>query len=141
MNYKAHISNNEEEASYIRKKLIEFNTNFIPKDDYERITITLKDEQGHIVGGLLAVIEWQSLHIDVLWVDNSLRGEGQGKKLVSIAEKIASEKGCTLIKLDTFSFQALEFYQKLGYEVFGELKDFPAGHTQYYLYKRVEPVL
>ena len=139
MEYKTAISTNKEEASYIRKKLIEFNANFIRKDDYERITITLKDEHDQVAGGLLAAIEWQSLHIDVLWVDDRVRGEGLGKQLMTMAEKIASEKGCTLIKLDTFSFQALEFYKKLGYEVFGELKDFPAGHTQYYLYKRVEP--
>lgn len=139
MKYKASISSNEKEASYIRKKLIEFNAETVPNDDYERISIVLKDETGNIAGGLLAAVEWQCLQVDVLWVDDSLRGKGQGKKLLALAEKIASEKGCRLIKLDTFSFQALEFYQKQGYEIFGELKDFPKGHTQYYLCKRIEP--
>ena len=52
------------------------------------------------------------------------------------AEDIAVGRGCTGVWLDTFAFQALGFYGKLGYSIFGELKDHPRGVTQYWLQKR-----
>jgi ribosomal protein S18 acetylase RimI-like enzyme len=35
--------------------------------------------------------------------------------------------------------QALTLYRRLGYEIFGELKDYPAGYNRYFLRKRLEP--
>ena len=40
-----------------------------------------------------------------------------------------------LIHLDTFDFQAKDFYLKHGYEVFGVLDDCPKGHKRYYMKK------
>jgi hypothetical protein len=37
--------------------------------------------------------------------------------------------------VDTFGFQAPEFYRKLGYREFGRLDDFPAGHSRSWLTK------
>ncbi|GAB4512833.1 MAG: hypothetical protein OHK0046_12930 [Anaerolineae bacterium] len=51
------------------------------------------------------------------------------------AEELAWEAGCKNAYLDTFSFQNLVFYQKHGYEIYGQLADFPPGHTRYYLKK------
>ena len=52
------------------------------------------------------------------------------------AEQEARDRGCSHAHCDTYDFQALPFYQKLGYQVFGQLEDYPAGHTRYFLQKR-----
>ena len=52
------------------------------------------------------------------------------------AQHEAHLRGCRHAYLDTFDFQALGFYQKLGYELFGHLDDYPPGHTKYFLQKR-----
>ena len=78
---------------------------------------------------------WNVAYIETLWVDESHRGQGLGAKLLAEVENTAKEKGCYLIHLDTFDFQAKEFYEKQGYVVFGVLEDCPKGHCRYYLKK------
>ena len=65
------------------------------------------------------------------------RGQGLGKQLMEKAELRAKEKRCSLIHLNTFDFQAPEFYKKLGYTVFGELNNSPTGHKMYFLKKDI----
>ncbi len=55
----------------------------------------------------------------------------------SRAELEARQRGARCAYLDTFSFQAPDFYKKQGYEVFGELRDFPEGHRRYFLRKQL----
>ena len=78
---------------------------------------------------------WNVAYIDTLCVDEAYRGKGLGAKLLAEVESAAKEKGCYLIHLDTFDFQAKEFYEKQGYEVFGVLEDCPKEHSRYYLKK------
>ena len=78
---------------------------------------------------------WNVAYIDTLCVDEAYRGKGLGAKLLAEVESAAKEKGCYLIYLDTFDFQAKEFYEKQGYAVFGVLDDCPKGHCRYYLKK------
>jgi hypothetical protein len=56
---------------------------------------------------------------------------------MTVAE--ARDRACALMVLGTYSFQALEFYQKLGYELAGQIEDCPPGHTHYYLFKWLAP--
>lgn len=96
----------------------------------------LRNENGEIVGGITGIIFWHHLHIDFLWVDESVRGEGYGEKLLGHMEKIARENKCRLIQLDTFSFQAPDFYQKYGYQIIGIIEEHPTkDFQQYYLEK------
>ena len=64
-----------------------------------------------------------------------MRGQDYGTKLIELAEGEAQARNCHAAYVDTFSFLALDFYQKLGYTVFGTLEDFPKGHTRYFLKK------
>jgi predicted N-acetyltransferase YhbS len=66
-----------------------------------------------------------------------LRGMGCGSQLLALAEEKACEQGAKNAYLDTFSFQAPAFYEKHGYEVFGELPDFPPGHQRFFLKKEL----
>ncbi|MFY0278099.1 GNAT family N-acetyltransferase [Bacillus cytotoxicus] len=107
--------------------------NFIGED----FCFKIKDEEGNILGGISGNTKMQSLVIQFLWIDESLQGKGFGKKLIKKAEKFAVEKKCRIIKVDTFSFQAPDFYKNLGFEVYGTVEDFPEGHNHYLLFKKL----
>ena len=89
-----------------------------------------------IIGGLFGFTSWNWLFIRHLWIAEAARGRGTGTRLIAAAEAAAVERGCAHAHCDTFEFQALPFYQKLGYEVFGQLVDYPPGFTRYFLQKR-----
>lgn len=98
--------------------------------------IALRDpESGKTVGGLTARIAYSRMFVELLFVPETLRGQGFGEKLMRQAEDVAREAGCTGIWLDTFSFQAPDFYKRLGYTEFGTLADYPPGFTRHYLHK------
>lgn len=105
---------------------------------YQELTIWLRDNRHQIVGGLVGSTYWGWLLTDFLWVDEDIRGRGYGRQLLIAAEQEALRKGCRHACLETFSFQALAFYEKLGYVVFGVLDDFPSGHKRYSLKKELE---
>lgn len=103
--------------------------------DFDRITILVRSDDGTIEGGLLGGTYWGWLYISILWLHKDLRGQGYGSQLVKMAENIARERGCHHVHLDTMSFQALDFYLKLGFEEFGRLEDLPRGHCRIFLKK------
>jgi len=60
---------------------------------------------------------------------------------MTATERAAVERGCYAAYLDTFDFQAVSFYELLGYSAIGALEDFPFGHTRFFLQKRlISPV-
>lgn len=132
---------NQEDSDYVRKKLIEYNLTKIPeevKHAVKEVSSILRNEEGDIVGGITGSINWYCLHIDFLWLDESLRGKGHGKELINNIEEIAIENNCRVIQLDTFSFQAPEFYQACGYQIVGVVENHPTNWmSQYYLEKKL----
>ncbi len=94
------------------------------------------DESGKIIAGCCATMYgWHVLYIEILWVDAPWRRKGFGLCLLRAVEEEAKKKGAYLVHLDTFDFQAREFYEKQGYKLFGTLEDAPKGHKRYYLQK------
>lgn len=106
--------------------------------DYQILLVLLRDKTGNIVGGLYGNTLWGWPEISLLWVAESLRIGGYGSRIMAAAEQEAIARGCRYAKVETFSFQALEFYQKQGYEVFAELDDFPEGESFYFMKKRLK---
>ena len=104
---------------------------------FQRLCFALHAPDQEIVGGVLGEIYWEWLYIDLLWVIDELRGLGYGHRLLTLAEEEARGRGAKNAYLDTFSFQAPDFYKQHGYQVFGELKDFPPGHQRYYYKKQL----
>lgn len=98
----------------------------------------LKTDDGEILGGLHGGIWGRWLYIRILWIAEPARGKGYGRKLVETAEAYAVKRGCTGVHLETFSFQARPLYEKLGYELFGEIKDYPPGHSFFFMRKSLE---
>ena len=99
------------------------------------LDVVVTDDQGLLAGGLVAETYWGWLAIDHLWVAEALRGRGIARKLVEMAESRARYRGCTRAFLETFSFQARGFYEKLGYLVVGTLADYPPGENFYWMRK------
>ena len=129
---------NNGEKQYIDDELYRFNLKHFPKDlrgRYEEICLFLKDEQGNVRGGVVSEICWNWLEIHTLMIDEEIRISGYGTKLLSELEKIAMEKECDFIKVDTLSFQALDFYEKNGYQVFGSIDNVGRDYKHYYLKK------
>jgi GNAT superfamily N-acetyltransferase len=101
------------------------------------LAIFVRDE-AQIVAGLAGEAYCGWLFVRYRWVSDTLRGRGVGRKLMDRAEIRARERGCHSAWLDTFSFQARGFYEKLGYEEFGQL-DYPPDHHRHFMQKRLTP--
>jgi len=110
------------------------NIDFMP-NDFRELAIFARDSTGNIIAGLTATTYWQRLDIKYLWVDPACRGSGISKALLLSAENEALQRGCQFSQVDTFDFQALGLYQKMGYQVFGELVGYENGHKRFYLQK------
>ncbi|AGH49082.1 GCN5-like N-acetyltransferase [Sphingomonas sp. MM-1] len=102
------------------------------------VAILLTDQAGRDVGGLWGKIAYDWLFVELLAVPEEWRGGNYGKALMQEAESIARAHGCVGVWLDTFEFQARGFYEKLGFELFGELGDHPVGQRRFFLRKRLQ---
>ena len=97
----------------------------------------LRGPDQKVSGGVIAQIYWDWLYVDLMWMKEEVRHRGYGSRLLTLVEDEARKRGAKHAHLDTFSFQAPGFYEKLGYHVFGELKDFPQGHQRYFYTKQL----
>ncbi len=118
-----------------------FNLLHAPPENYQRLVVVLRAADNRVVGGILGNTWWGWLRIDELWIDEAVRGQDWGTRVMQAAETEAVRRGCHHSFLDTMSFQALPFYLKLGYTVFGQLDDLPVGHSRYFLQKTLQPVV
>jgi ribosomal protein S18 acetylase RimI-like enzyme len=125
----------DEERAAIIGGLVHYNNAAAWPERYVELTVVSYCD-GNLVGGLLAFTHWNWLFIKQLWVAQEFRARGLGRRLILAAEAEAVARGCAHAHCDTFGFQALPFYEKLGYRVFGTLEDYPPGHTRYFLEKR-----
>ena len=113
----------------------EYNQQQAGEEHGKRLCFVLKGPDQAILGGVIGITYWDWLYIDLMWLQEGLRQRGFGRRLLALAEEEARQRGAKHVYLDTFSFQAPDFYKKQGYRIFGELQDFPAGHTRYFLTK------
>ncbi|HAU0262629.1 TPA: GNAT family N-acetyltransferase [Legionella pneumophila] len=101
-------------------------------------SIFLKDEANAIRGGVIAYLQSDSIHIDIVWVDEALRRQRHGEKLLTAAEEEAIKYGCSFSTVNTMDFQAEGFYLKYGYERICEFKNYILGHTRIFLRKSLK---
>jgi GNAT superfamily N-acetyltransferase len=127
-----------EDVRAIEAGLEAYNSLYAPPLNYRPLTITLRTADGTLVGGLLGETYWSWLYVRILWLDEHVRGQGYGSRLLAQAEEEAVRRGCHRAHLDTMSFQALSFYERHGYTVFGVLHDVPPGHSRYSLQKELQ---
>lgn len=125
------------DVDFVGQQLAAFNESQAGDARYRRLVILVRDDGEQIVGGLVGSLYWGWLAVDLLWVHEALRGQGYGNQLLQMAEQEAIARGCHNAHLDTLSFQALDFYQKRGYKIFGQIDGLPPGHARYYLKKKL----
>jgi GNAT superfamily N-acetyltransferase len=122
-------------AKFLGDHITGFNFARTGISEWHPVGYFLKTAVGEILGGLTGYVWGPWLNVDLLWISERVRGRGYGSSLLQQAEAFAEERGATGATLQTHSFQAPGFYQRHGYEVFGQLDDFPVGHTKLYLRK------
>jgi GNAT superfamily N-acetyltransferase len=135
------LSPTPEDVQRVQDGLAGYNRQFVPVDRFQPITLFLRTSDGEILGGLLGEMYWGWLHVSILWLQESVRGQGYGTQLLIRAEQEARQWGCHSVHLDTLSFQARAFYEMQGYAVFGILPDHPIGHERFYLKKSLQPTV
>ncbi|MBB4291140.1 GNAT superfamily N-acetyltransferase [Rhizobium leguminosarum] len=126
-----------EELAAITDALSAFNTGDVGPSDRRTLAVLIRDTDGKVTGGLSGFTAWGWLFTQMLYIPDTLRGTGLAGKLLSKAEEEARARGCRGAWIDTFSPQALRAYLRQGYEVFGELQDFPEGRTRSFLRKNL----
>lgn len=123
------------DMSAIVKGLGEFNREQTGGAIPEYLLATVRNEQGAVIGGLLGATYLGWLQVHSVWLPDALRGRKYGTGLMALAEREAVRRDCTRAFLETYSFQALPFYEKCGYVVHSRLPDFPVGGARYALTK------
>lgn len=139
MNIELTTTPSYEDLNLISAGIQTFNRGYLADDVvYERDTkfaVFAKSDQGQVVGGIRATAFWNYCIIELLWLAEEARGEGTGRQLMAKAEAYAKQQGFEYIRTETLDFQGKPFYQKLGYQLYGEIVDCPKGHTTYCLVK------
>lgn len=134
------VCSNREDAMKVVRGLNTFNEeqqSRLVQEDWIPVEFIVRNENAEIKGGILGGIGYYGgLEIRILWVSKELRGQGVGRALLARAEAFAQSNGAAKVMLDTFSFQAKEFYEKCGYHCIGSVPDFPkTGQARHYFYK------
>ena len=135
--YEAHDGLPTEESAIVDEGLSEFNDQAAPLHEVQPLSCFVRDELGQVVGGAIGRRWGELCELQQLWVDASHRGMGLGLRLVQEFERHALQKGCKSFYLETLSFQAPEFYKKLGYKVALERSGYPHGIGKYHMVKEL----
>ena len=129
-----------EDRAAVLKGLIAFNEAHAGPHAWQSLAVLVRDPAtGRTQGGLCGASFAGWLFVELLWLPEALRRGGIGTRLMRAAEAEATRRFCRGVWLDTYSFQARGFYEKLGYTLFGTLDDCPPGFQRFYLYKRLAP--
>ena len=138
MNLELTSNPSHEDESKVIDKIREFNLDLVPTH-VERLCVFDRLDSGEVIGGLVGKTYWGYLDISYLWVDDSYRNQGRATLIVRMAEEEAIRRGCKNAQVDTYSFQALDFYKKLGYSEFGSIDGVSGKHVRHYLRKYLQP--
>ena len=126
---------NGADMGVVARQLAAFNASKADGETPNYLFIAVRDAAGAMQGGLIGATYLGWLSITAVSLDESLRGQGHGARIMQMAEDEALRRGCPRVFLETLSFQALPFYEKLGYVVHSRLDGFPVGGTRYALTK------
>jgi GNAT superfamily N-acetyltransferase len=119
------------------KGLVRFNREQAGPFRYTRTVLSVRDNRGRLLGGLILQSYWRESYIELLWLSARARGAGFGSRLIEEAERRARRRGSHLIHLSTYSFQAPGFYEKHGYQRVGGILGSPRGERRHFYVKHL----
>jgi GNAT superfamily N-acetyltransferase len=122
-------------AKAVEDGLSAFNNRIVGSTAPIPVQIAVRDDSGTIRGGIVARIWLDTLYVNLVWIDDALRGHGHGKAMMEMVEAEGRKHGATQVWLNTLSWQARPFYEQLGYACFGEMPVANGKHKRYFLQK------
>jgi GNAT superfamily N-acetyltransferase len=128
------VDNNpsDEKNALLRKGIVDFNAQFLHEKAHP-FSIYAKNSDNEIIGGATIWEHSDALYIDILWVEENYREKGIGSQLIHEVFKQATVKNINKIFVDTYEFQAVDFYKKHGFFVIGRLEEYLLGYDRIYL--------
>lgn len=135
--FEIQISNDTADHDAVLNALLAFNATQVGASGKTELTFQIKDSSGKLIAGANGFTHWNYFFLAHLWVSDQLRGKGVGRQLMERIEAEAKARNCDHLWLDTFSFQAAGFYEKLGYNRFGTLDNYPTGSQRHFYSKRL----
>lgn len=124
-----------EDIAAIGANLSAFNDADVGSADRKPLAVMVRAGDGALLAGVSGYTAWGWLYVQWLWVDESLRGQQIAGRMLAAAEDEARARGCHSAWIDTFNPVAEKAYRRQGYEVFGELPDFPIGRARKFMKK------
>ena len=112
-----------------------FNKAAVPGLTSHKIVAAIRGDDGALHGGVIGRLAGDSVYMEVVWNDDSVRGTGLGRDMMRLVEDRARELGAREAWLYTMSFQAKPFYEKLGYQQFAELPWLNGQHARHFMRK------
>lgn len=110
-----------------------------PPDNRDFALLITAPGEPAVLGGLWGQSRWGAFYVDMIVVPEALRGTGVGTDLMIRAETEARARGCHLMWLDTYAFQARPFYERLGFEVFGQMDGPEPFYPRWFMCKTLAP--
>ncbi|MEW9798604.1 GNAT family N-acetyltransferase [Alteromonas sp. CYL-A6] len=120
---------------FLSQRIVEFNMANWEVTERLPLAVTMKDDNGNVLAGASGRTFGDWLLLERLWVDESLRGQHIGSRLLNEIERVARQRGCTKCLLDTLNFQARPFYEKHGYDVQWAQQGYPRTGCKYFMVK------
>lgn len=128
---------NPDVVQRLTNELNAFNKQATGIDDDQEFLDTRTDGDGRLIAGIYGWTWGGTCWVDALWVREDYRGRRIGSQLLAAAETVARGRGCSQLALSTHTFQAPSFYRRHGFETVGRLGDYPTGHADLLLRKRL----
>ncbi len=125
-------------VDFFEKRIEEFNVVHWEIKEKKPIVVKITDQKGDIVAGAAGKSFGMWLLLDNLWVDEQLRGQDLGSKILSKIESAALKRGCKFVLLETLNFQAKPFYEKHGYKVQWVQPHYPRDGCKYFMTKEIK---
>jgi GNAT superfamily N-acetyltransferase len=123
------------DVEFLDDRLVEYNMAHTGITDGRPLAILLRDGRNDIIAGLYGWTWGRCCEVRTLWVHEQWRGQGLGTRLMAAAEAEARARGAVQMVLSTHSFQAPDFYRRLGFQAIGQVEEYPEGHQHIFLRK------
>ena len=126
-------------SAALEERIIQFNEEATGIRDGRLLSISRRNSDRELEGGLSGWTWGGCAYIEYVWVRADRRGHGLGSRLLAAAEEEAQTRGCTQIVVFSHTFQAPEFYRRHGYVEYGRIDDYPRGHGEVHFAKQIPP--